>query len=73
MVVEMADGLDYHTAFDAHASSSPRVAERERLMKTLQEPPLEARSGEWWALMEPVFHMEQEPANEPLVEPARPS
>ena len=58
MVVDMHDGIDYRTAFRAHASSSPRVAEWERLMKTLQEPPAEARAGEWWAAMEPVFHLE---------------
>jgi L-rhamnose mutarotase len=49
MVVEMRDGLDYHTAFAAHASSSQRVAEWERLMKSLQEPAAEARANEWWA------------------------
>ena len=38
MVVEMRDGLDYRTAFTSHAASSPRVAEWERLMKSLQEP-----------------------------------
>ena len=57
MVVEMRDGLDYRTAFAAHAASSPRVAEWERLMKSLQEPAAEARAGEWWAAMEPVFHL----------------
>lgn len=57
MIVEMADGLDYRTAFRVHASSSSRVAEWEDLMKGLQEPPAEARPGEWWAVMEPVFHM----------------
>lgn len=63
MVVETRDGLDYRTAFESHASSSQRVAEWERLMKSLQEPPAEAREGEWWAAMEPVFHLEQgEPA-----------
>ena len=71
MVVEMPDGLDYRTAFKAHASSSARVTEWERLMMSLQEPPEDARSGEWWVLMERVFHMDQEPANEPFVEPAR--
>jgi hypothetical protein len=40
-------------------------------MMSLQEPPEEARSGEWWVLMERVFHMGQEPADEPFVEPAR--
>ena len=63
MVVVMRDGLDYRTAFETHASSSERVAEWERLMQSLQEPPAEARAGEWWAAMEPVFHLEQgEPA-----------
>jgi L-rhamnose mutarotase len=58
MLVEMRDGIDYRAAFEAHASSSQRVAEWERLMKSLQEPPPEAREGEWWAAMEPVFHLE---------------
>jgi L-rhamnose mutarotase len=63
MVVEMRDGLDYRTAFRSHACSSQRVAEWERLMKSLQDPAADARAGEWWAVMEPVFHLEQgEPA-----------
>ena len=66
MIVEMRDGLDYRVAFKSHASSSQRVIEWERLMKSLQEPPAEARAGEWWAVMEPVFHLgsveHQEPA-----------
>jgi L-rhamnose mutarotase len=67
MVVEMRDGLDYHTAFAAHASSSQRVAEWERLMKSLQEPAAEARANEWWAAMEPVFHLNQDAAEEPAI------
>jgi L-rhamnose mutarotase len=59
MIVEMTDGIDYRVAFRAHASSSQRVAQWESLMKTLQEPPAEARPGEWWAFMDPVFHMDQ--------------
>ena len=63
MIVEMTDGLDYRRAFAAHASSNPRVAEWERLMKSLQEPSPDAAAGEWWAVMEPVFRLEdQEPA-----------
>jgi L-rhamnose mutarotase len=58
MIVEMRDGLDYRTAFKSHASSSSRVIEWERLMKSLQEPPSEAQAGEWWAVMEPVFHLD---------------
>ena len=29
-------------------------------MKSLQEPAAEARAGEWWAAMEPVFHLNQD-------------
>ena len=60
MIVETADGVDYRSAFKTHAASSARVAEWEAIMKNLQEPPAEARAGEWWALMEPVFHMHQQ-------------
>jgi L-rhamnose mutarotase len=67
MVVEMRDGLDYRTAFKTHAASTPRVAEWERLMKSLQEPPAEARAGEWWAVMEPVFHLNRDTAEEPAI------
>jgi L-rhamnose mutarotase len=72
MIVEMREGLDYRAAFTAHASSGDRVGEWERLMKSLQEPDADARAGEWWAFMEPVFHMDQhEPAVAPHAEPAR--
>jgi L-rhamnose mutarotase len=64
MVVEMRDGADYRIAFKTHAASTPRVAEWERLMKSLQEPSEEARAGEWWAVMEPVFHLNQDTAEE---------
>jgi L-rhamnose mutarotase len=67
MVVEMRDGLDYRSAFETHAASTPRVAEWERLMKSLQEPVGDARAGEWWAVMEPVFHLNQDTAEEPAI------
>jgi L-rhamnose mutarotase len=67
MLVEMRDGLDLRSAFAAHASSSPRVAEWERLMKSLQEPVVEARADEWWAAMEPVFHLVQDAAEESAI------
>ena len=63
MIVELTDGVDVARAFAAHVASSPRVAEWEQLMKSLQEPPGEAAPGEWWARMEPVFHFSDlEPA-----------
>ena len=40
-------------------------------MKSLQEPDAAARDGEWWALMEPIFHMDQqEPAIVRFAQPA---
>jgi L-rhamnose mutarotase len=74
MIVELRDGLDYQRAFAAHAASSPRVAEWERLMKSLQEPSPDAPDGDWWALMEPVFQLEeQEPAVARTVDRSRTS
>jgi len=67
MLVEMRDGFDFRSAFAAHESSSPRVAEWERLMKSLQEPVVEAGADEWWAAMEPVFHLIQDAAEEPTI------
>jgi L-rhamnose mutarotase len=63
MILELTDGLDFRRAFATHMSSSPRVAEWERLMKSLQEPSPDAPAGDWWTVMEPVFYLEaQEPA-----------
>jgi L-rhamnose mutarotase len=72
MVLEMRDGLDYRVALQTHAASSTRVAEWERLMKSLQEPSPDARPGEWWAAMEPVFHLpvaEHEPIDQAAAAP----
>jgi L-rhamnose mutarotase len=74
MIVEMNDGLDFRRAFAAHMSSNPRVAEWERLMKSLQERSSYAAEGEWWAVMEPVFRLEdQEPAIAQAVDRSRTS
>jgi L-rhamnose mutarotase len=59
MVVE-TNGHDVNRCFAAHVASSPRVAEWEALMKSLQQPPPDGRPGEWWATMEPVFRLEAE-------------
>jgi L-rhamnose mutarotase len=59
MIVEMKNGTDYAAAFGRHAGSSPRVVEWERLMKSFQEPVPGAAKGEWWAVMEPVFHLDE--------------
>jgi L-rhamnose mutarotase len=58
MILELADGLDFRSVFATHMASSPRVAEWERLMRSLQEPSLDAPDGDWWAAMEQVFHLD---------------
>jgi L-rhamnose mutarotase len=55
MIVELRDGRDLAQTFAEHVASSPRVAEWERLMKSLQEPAPGAAPGEWWTAMEPLF------------------
>ena len=55
MIVELRDGLDLAQTFAAHVASSPRVAEWERLMKSLQEPAPGAAPGAWWTAMESLF------------------
>jgi len=58
MIVELDDGLDIRRVFSTHNAASGRVAEWERLMKSLQEPAADAAPGEWWAVMEPVFRLD---------------
>jgi len=57
MIVEVSDGLDVRGVFAAHRQATGRVEEWERLMKSLQEPVPDAPPGEWWAVMEPLFHL----------------
>ena len=57
MIVEVDDGLDVCRVFEAHRQATGRVEEWERLMKALQEPVSGAPPGDWWAVMEPVFHL----------------
>jgi L-rhamnose mutarotase len=57
MSVEVAETVNVRRAFAAHRASSPRVAEWEQLMTSLQEPSPDAAPGDWWARMEPVFRL----------------
>ena len=59
MILDLADGLDFRSSFATHMESSPRVAEWERLMKSLQEPSPDAPERDWWAPMERVFHLQR--------------
>ena len=57
MILELDNGLDLRRVFADHAGSHPRVQEWERIMRSLQEPASGALPGEWWAVMDPVFHL----------------
>lgn len=61
MVVE-TDGRDLSRCFAAHRASGARVAEWEALMSGLQQTPPGGAPGEWWALMEPVFSLDEQAA-----------
>ncbi len=60
MLVEMHEGLDVRGVFAAHVASHPRVAEWEALMKSMQQPPPDSAAGEWWAVMQPIFHLHED-------------
>jgi len=70
MILE-TDDPDFRRCFAAHVASSPRVAEWEALMRSLQTPPPGAPPGEWWTRMEPVFSLERAKDASPAPEPAR--
>jgi hypothetical protein len=43
--------------FARYERDTPRAAEWQRLMESLQEPAPEATAGEWWAEMRLVFEL----------------
>jgi L-rhamnose mutarotase len=57
MILELHNGRSVRDVFADHAASNPPVQEWERLMQSLQEPAAGAPPGEWWAVMDPVFHL----------------
>ena len=70
MILETKD-TDFRRCFAAHVASSPRVAEWEALMRSLQTPLPGALPGEWWTQMEPVFSLEHAEDASATPEPAR--
>lgn len=62
MMVELEEGRDLRQTFGAHMAGGPRVAEWERLMKSLQQPAPGAAAGDWWSAMAPVFHLDRQHA-----------
>jgi L-rhamnose mutarotase len=67
MTLDLADGIDPATVFDVHMRSGGRVAEWERLMRSLQDPPPGAMPGHLWAQMEPVYSLPGDAAAAPPV------
>lgn len=72
MLVDMKEGLDVRRVFAAHVASHARVAEWEALMKSMQQPAPGSAAGEWWAVMQPVFHLHAD-APEALSAPPEPA
>ena len=62
MVVDI-DGTDIARAFAQHMAAGPRVAEWEALMRTLLQPPPGSKPGEWWTVMQPVYHLAPQDAS----------
>jgi L-rhamnose mutarotase len=57
MHMETVDGFDPERDFARYERETPRAAEWQRLMESLQEPDPEAQPGEWWAQMKMVFEL----------------
>lgn len=57
MALETIDNFDPERDFPRYLELHPRCRQWDRLMRTFQEPVPEAKSGEWWAMMEPVFEL----------------
>src|SRR5262245_32985960 len=72
MILE-TDGPDFRRCFAAHVASSPRVAEWEALMRSIQAQAPGAGPGDWWAPMEPVFSLDRAETSRPTPQPARQS
>jgi L-rhamnose mutarotase len=55
MVIETADGFDPARDWPRYLEMDPRIREWQSLMESFQEPVSDAKPGEWWAEMEPVY------------------
>ena len=58
MYMTAADEFDPDVDFPRYIEQNPRAAEWDELMRTFQERVPEAGEGEWWALMEQVFDLQ---------------
>lgn len=59
MYLTTQDAFDPAVDFPRYITQNPRAAEWDVLMRTLQEKVPEAGEGEWWALMEKAFDLQE--------------
>ena len=58
MYMTAIDEFDPDVDFPRYIEQNPRAAEWDKLMRTFQQQVPEAKDGEWWALMEQVFDLQ---------------
>jgi len=58
MYMTAEDGFEPDRDFPRYMAQNPKAREWDELMRTFQEKVPEAREGEWWALMEKVFDLQ---------------
>ena len=59
MYMTAVDEFDPDVDFPRYIEQNPKAAEWDELMRTFQERVPEAKEGEWWALMEQVFDLQE--------------
>ena len=59
MYLTAVDEFDPDVDFPRYIEQNPEAAEWDELMRTFQERVPEAKEGEWWALMEQVFDLQE--------------
>ena len=57
MILEVEDNFDPQSDLQKY-TDQPRAREWDELMQKFQEPLPEAKPGEWWALMDKIFDMD---------------
>jgi L-rhamnose mutarotase len=57
MAMETVDTFDIERDFPRYLEENPKCKAWDELMRTFQEPLVEAQPDEWWARMEPVFEL----------------
>jgi L-rhamnose mutarotase len=59
MYMVTTDECNPDVDFPRYVKENPKAAEWDELMRTFQQQVPDAKEGEWWALMEKVFDLEE--------------